>query len=123
MKKIGLAISILLVSLSNVLANTAYTASNEYTQTIRGTVTDGVTGFPLIGANVILLNSDPLVGTITDVNGDFELPDIPLGRQNLDISYVGYHHKIIPNILLTSGKEVVFKSAWRKKPLKWMRSL
>jgi hypothetical protein len=117
MKKIGLAISILLVSISNVLANTAYTASNEYTQTIRGTVTDGVTGFPLIGANVILLNSNPLVGTITDANGDFELPDIPLGRQNLDISYVGYHHKIIPSILLTSGKEVVLQISLEEKAI------
>ncbi len=83
--------------------------NNEFTQTIRGTVTDAVTGFPLIGANVILLNSDPLVGTITDVNGDFELPAIPVGRQSLEISYVGYFHKIIPNILLTSGKEVVLQ--------------
>jgi hypothetical protein len=50
MKKILLAMTVLLGSLFNILANDEYTATTEYTQTIRGTVTDGVTGFPLTGA-------------------------------------------------------------------------
>ena len=102
MKKIQITLIILLGSLLSMLASTGYSAGNEYTQTIRGIVTDAVTGYPLIGANVILLNSNPLVGTITDVNGNFELAAIPVGRQNLEVSYVGYYNKIIPNILLTS---------------------
>ena len=68
---------------------TGLLARQDFTQTIRGTVVDDVTGFPLIGANVILLNSDPLVGTITDLNGVFELNGIPVGRQSLEISYIG----------------------------------
>ena len=117
MKKILITLIILLGSLFSVLASTGYSGSNEYTQTIRGTVTDAVTGYPLIGANVILLNSNPLVGTITDVNGHFELAAIPVGRQNLEVSYVGYYNKIIPNILLTSGKEIVLQIRLEEKAI------
>ncbi len=117
MKKILITLIILLGSLFSMLASTGYSDSNEYTQTIRGTVTDAVTGYPLIGANVILLNSNPLVGTITDVNGHFELAAIPVGRQNLEVSYVGYYNKIIPNILLTSGKEIVLQIRLEEKAI------
>ena len=117
MKRIRIKLIILLGSLFSMLASAGYSASNEYMQTIRGTVTDAVTGYPLIGANVILLNSNPLVGTITDVNGHFELAAIPVGRQNLEVSYVGYYNNIIPNILLTSGKEVVLQIRLEEKAI------
>jgi len=56
MKRMIIISMILAASTAGMLAN------ENFTQTIRGTVVDDVTGFPLIGANVILLNSDPLVG-------------------------------------------------------------
>ncbi|MFC2112426.1 carboxypeptidase-like regulatory domain-containing protein [Bacteroidota bacterium] len=90
-------------------SNTPTKPGSEFTQTISGMVLDAVTDFPLIGANIILMNSEPLVGTVTDLNGNFTLPDIPVGRQSLEISYVGYHKKIIPNILLVSGKQVMLQ--------------
>jgi len=111
MRKILIVLILLLGYLSGA------SASNDYTQSIRGTVTDAVTGYPLIGANVILLNSNPLQGTITNENGHFELLAIPIGRQNLEVSYVGYYHKIIPNILLTSGKEVVLQIRLEEKAI------
>ena len=37
-------------------------AQATYDQSIRGTVVDGVTGYALMGANVILLDSDPVTG-------------------------------------------------------------
>jgi hypothetical protein len=51
------------------------------------------------------------------VNGHFELAAIPVGRQNLEVSYVGYYNKIIPNILLTSGKEVVLQIRLEEKAI------
>jgi len=75
-------------------------------QTIRGTVVDAVTGYALLGANVFLLDSDPIIGTITDLNGQFMLQEVPLGRQGIEIRYVGYTSKVIPNLYLSSGKEV-----------------
>jgi len=74
-------------------------------QNIRGTVTDAITGFPLIGSNIILVDSDPIMGATTDINGNFELLNVPLGRQTLKISYLGYKTQTIQNIMVTSGKE------------------
>ena len=79
------------------------------TQNIRGTVVDAVTGSPLIGATVILVGSSPLVGAVTDINGQFILSNIPLGRQGVVASYVGYKERLVPNLLLTSGKETVLQ--------------
>jgi hypothetical protein len=61
---------------------------------LSGKVVDAVSGEELIGANVIVkpagADSTSLVGTITDVNGRFSLNDVPLGRQILLVSYIGY---------------------------------
>jgi len=101
MKKAIQIIVILLISANGAIA------TEVLTQTIRGIVVDAITGFPLIGANIILLDSNPLVGAVTDLNGNFALKQVPVGRRNLMVSYVGYHEKILPNLLLTSGKEIV----------------
>lgn len=87
----------------------------DLTQTIRGTVTDKVTGSPLIGATVIISNTKPVVGTITDINGIFRFEEVPVGRQAIEISYVGYHPLVIPNLLLTTGKEVVVTASLEEK--------
>ncbi len=83
-------------------------AENQ-TQIIRGTVVDEVTGFPLHGAAVILLNSNPPVGAVTDMDGNFALKNVPLGRQSIEVRYIGYESKMIPNLLLSSAKEVVLE--------------
>lgn len=80
--------------------------AENITQNIRGTITDAVTGFPLIGATVVLVDSDPVVGTTSDLNGVFLLTNIPLGRQTIKISYLGYKPQTISNLLVTSGKEI-----------------
>jgi hypothetical protein len=55
-----------------ILATIAVAFSQEsYTQNIRGTVVDATTGYPLIGANIILLNTQPPVGATTDLDGEF----------------------------------------------------
>ncbi len=84
-------------------------AAEDLTQTIRGQVTDAVTGYPLIGAYVILVNSEPRIGTATDINGMFELKKVRIGRQSIQINYVGYESKTMNNLLLVSGKELVLE--------------
>ncbi len=87
------------------LAIFANTNPINKTQTIHGTVLDATNEYPLIGANVVLVNSNPINGTSTDVNGNFTLKDVPVGRQNFQISYLGYKTKTIGNLLVISGKE------------------
>ena len=81
--------------------------SQNLTQTVRGTIADVDSKLPLIGATVIIPGTDPLVGTATDVNGEFRLEKIPIGRIEVVISYLGYETKTISGIVVNSGKEVV----------------
>jgi len=77
------------------------------TQTVRGTIIDTDSKSTLIGATVIIANTNPIIGTITDVDGNFRLEDIPVGRITLQLSYIGYENITIPNIVVNSGKEVI----------------
>lgn len=76
------------------------------TQTVRGRVFDTDAKTPLPGANIVVLNSVPLTGTTTDVNGNFVLEKITVGRHSFQVSYIGYKPVIRPEILVSSGKEV-----------------
>lgn len=72
---------------------------------IRGTVVDKDSKYPIIGASVVLLNSNPFNGTTTDLNGNFVLPSVPLGRASIKISYIGYKDAYANDILIIAGKE------------------
>ena len=61
------------------------------TQAITGFVKDNTSNESLIGANVIVMESDPLIGTITDMNGKFRLENAAVGYVSIKITYVGYH--------------------------------
>ncbi|MCP4311709.1 MAG: TonB-dependent receptor [Bacteroidetes bacterium] len=76
----------------------------QSTQTIRGTVIDMNTGVPLIGATVVLLDHMPLLGTITDHQGYFNLDKVPLGRQGIQVDYLGYNTALRRSLDVTSGK-------------------
>lgn len=53
-----------------------------------GVVKDSETGDPLIGANVQILNT-PL-GDASDENGNFVILNVPVGRHDVKVSYMGY---------------------------------
>ncbi|HCM75809.1 MAG TPA: TonB-dependent receptor, partial [Cytophagales bacterium] len=77
------------------------------TQTIRGHVVDKVSQTSLPGATVVIVGSDPLIGTTTDLDGYFKLANVPVGNVSLQISFVGYKEITISNIIVNSGKEVI----------------
>ena len=52
---------------------------------------------------------DPVMGTTADLDGNFRLERVPLGRHNFKISYVGYEPFTLSEILVGSGKEVVLE--------------
>lgn len=86
-------------------------------QTIRGQVTDKDSQIPLPSANVIVLNSEPLIGTTTDMNGHFALPNVPLGRHDIQFSFIGYEAVILPEVLVSSGKEVILNVTLKEQIL------
>ena len=81
------------------------------TQTIRGTVVDQSLQTPLPGATVVVLGTSPLKGTSTEASGQFRLSQVPVGRQTLQISVVGYKPATLQNISVDAGKELVLTIA------------
>lgn len=77
------------------------------TQTIRGIVLDKTTQSPLAGASIIILDTNPILGTTSDFDGEFKLENIEIGRVSLQVSFIGFDPIVIRNILLNSGKELV----------------
>ncbi|MBW1297427.1 TonB-dependent receptor, partial [Aquimarina litoralis] len=77
------------------------------TGTIKGLVVDKQSETPLIGATVELLNTSETKGVITDLDGYFTLENVPLGRQIIRVSYIGFESITLPNIVVTSGKDAV----------------
>ncbi|MDN5201313.1 TonB-dependent receptor [Fulvivirgaceae bacterium BMA10] len=92
-----------------LLISIVTTRGQSPNQTIRGHVLDQQSQSAIPGATVLLLNSDPIKGTSTDMNGDFRLENIPVGRQSIQISFIGYVPVTLNNIMVHAGKEVVLK--------------
>jgi hypothetical protein len=81
--------------------------SAQITQNVRGSILDELSEEPLVGATVIIFNMDSTIGTVSDFNGEFILENIPVGRLDLKISFVGYEEVFLNNLDLNSGKELV----------------
>lgn len=105
MKKPGFIFSLLFFATLSV----AFGQADFYTQTIRGRVFDKISQSPLPGATVIIPGTDPLIGTSTDADGNFRLEKIPVGRVDLQVSFMGYKTANLNNLMHTSGKELVLK--------------
>ncbi len=103
MKKQIFIIFILLIS----IAVNHNTKAQTLTQTLRGKIIDEDSKSPVIGANVILPGTNPVHGAVTDADGNFRFSGVPLGRIDIQIRFIGYEEKTIPNILVGSGKEVI----------------
>jgi hypothetical protein len=78
-------------------------------QTVRGTITDKDSKQAIPFANILLKNSNPPIGTTSDENGKFTLSYVPIGKQTLILSFLGYETFTLPNINVTAGKEVVLE--------------
>jgi hypothetical protein len=99
--------TICLIICFGILGLSVRAQTRNITQTVRGTIVDKYSNTTIPGANIVVLNTDPLLGTITDENGNFRIEHVPIGRQNLQMSYLGYETVVIPNVVVGSGKEVV----------------
>ena len=90
-----------------LLIVTFYTASfsQSVTQSIRGKVYDNLTNEPLIGANIYIPDSDPVIGTSSDMDGNFILERIPVGRHNIQVFMMGYESYLINELLITTGQQ------------------
>ncbi|MEM7509478.1 MAG: TonB-dependent receptor, partial [Bacteroidota bacterium] len=77
------------------------------TQTLRGTIIDKQSETPLVGATVIVVSQNPPLGGTTQADGTFAIRNVPIGRQIVQVKYLGYETVTIPNVLVNAGKEVI----------------
>jgi hypothetical protein len=87
------------------------------TQVIRGRVIDLEARSGLEGAHVIVQHTDPIIGAVTNADGTFRIEKVPVGRHSLQASFMGYKTAIIPEILISSGKETVLSIELEEIPI------
>ncbi|ACT96031.1 TonB-dependent receptor [Dyadobacter fermentans] len=75
-------------------------------QTVKGRVVDTESQQPVIGANVIVTSTTPIIGGVTDTEGNFRIEKVPVGRHSFKITSLGYDDAFIQEINVGSGKEV-----------------
>lgn len=81
--------------------------SQDITQNIRGVIVDADNKVPLIGCTVKILDIDgKIYGGTTNVNGEYAVRNVPIGKHNVEFKFVGYE-PAIKTVILTSGKEVI----------------
>lgn len=91
-----LTVVTLFCAVSNSLAQSV-------TGTIRGEVVDLNSESPIPFVNVAIMDSTLNKGAITDDNGVFVLQDIPVGRYQIRVSFIGYEPVLLSDVLITSG--------------------
>ena len=88
-----------------VLLIASQVEAQQLTQTLKGRIVDQISKSPVLGASVVVIGSDPLIGGTTDLDGYFNIKNVPIGRYNIGLSSVGYESRTIPNVQIESGKE------------------
>ena len=80
-----------------------YTLLSSQSFTVKGIVKDKKTQKSLIGANVFIVGTS--IGTSTDTDGKYRLPNVQLGSYKLKASYIGYQ-EVEVDITVTSTEDI-----------------
>ena len=98
---------LLLLFILSVISLCSYA---QPSQTVRGTVIDSESQYPLIGVNVVLIDKNGAQkGTTTDLDGNFRIESVPVGRSSLTFTYLGYEQYDIPDLIVNAGKENILE--------------
>lgn len=82
-------------------------------QTVKGRVTDAITGETLIGAAVKVVEI-PSAGAETNIDGEFCINISKSGRYTIEASYIGYEPSILKEVLVAGVKDVVLDITLRE---------
>lgn len=100
-------IASVMLAIAVVLANQAA----AQTGSVVGLVVDEQSGEPLVGANVLLVGTT--LGTNTDLDGTFEVRNVPPGAYRVRVSYVGYTAKVIEGVRVRVEEKVMLHVSLR----------
>ncbi|MBP6625374.1 MAG: carboxypeptidase-like regulatory domain-containing protein, partial [Chitinophagaceae bacterium] len=99
--------------LITVLSISLQGTAQLYTQTLRGQVIEKNIQKPIMGATIQIEGTS--LGAVSDIEGNFSIQDIPIGRHQLICTAMGFKELVLPNILIQSGKEMVITIAMEEK--------
>jgi len=97
------------ILLFNFIFFTAIVFSQEHEdifQTVKGRVVDKDSKTPLWGATVIISGYNPTLGAVTDSTGYFNIRNVPVGRQTIRVSYIGFGDVLLQNVIVTSRQDI-----------------
>src|SRR4029079_16769573 len=90
---------------SLILIAAALPALADDKGTITGKVSDKKTGHALPFANVAVPAAQK--GALTDSEGRFTIPGVPVGTYELKIQFLGYKPETVPGVVVAAGKPSV----------------
>ena len=77
--------------------------ATSQTGSIAGFITDGSTNEPLVGANIYVMGTS--LGSASDGDGRYSIPNLPIGKQTIKISYIGYKSTEI-EVMINSNERI-----------------
>ncbi|MDU1904991.1 MAG: TonB-dependent receptor [Dysgonomonas sp.] len=81
------------------------TAYSQTGKPLRGVIIDEASGEALPSVTITILNQNPPRGVITELDGTFSFENLPVGRYDIQASFIGYEPAIAKEIVISSGKE------------------
>lgn len=94
------------------LAVASQVSMAQSTQTIRGHIADIASGEPIIGV-AVLVDSEGIGGS-SDLDGNFVITNVPVGRHTIKANHLGYEPIALKEQLLSAGKEMVLELRMRE---------
>ena len=95
------------ITLTLLLATQLVFLSASSTGSITGEVIDADTHQPLIGANIMLLETD--LGNATNIEGKFSINNITVGSYTISVSMIGYESVSRANVNIYSQRQTPLK--------------
>lgn len=89
--------------------------SQTYSGDIQGKVLDGETKTPLVGANILLLNTK--IGSTVNSGGEFVLKDVPVGSYTLEFRLVGYDPLWKTDVIVKSDRTLFIEAELVMAPI------
>ena len=77
------------------------------TQTVRGIIRENETEYEIPGATVKIILDDKTLGAVTDINGEYRIENVPVGKHDMQISYPGFESQTI-SVTVNSGNQAIY---------------